>query len=106
VSRTYSTEANVYQQGTNRINVEIPGVTNATEILEDLGTPGSLTFQDEDGNTVLEGTDIADAQGVAQTNSTTGQREYVVELTMTSDGAEKFQEATAANVGKDNLYRL
>ncbi|MEE8886753.1 MAG: protein translocase subunit SecD [Eubacteriales bacterium] len=97
---TYSTEANVYQQGTNRINVEIPGVTNATEILEDLGTPGSLTFQDEDGNTVLEGTDIADAQGVAQTNSTTGQREYVVELTMTSDGAEKFQEATAANVGK------
>lgn len=97
---TYSTEANVYQQGTNRINVEIPGVTNATEILEDLGKPGSLSFQDESGNTVLEGTDIADAQGVAQTNQTTGQREYVVELTMTSDGASKFQEATAANVGK------
>ena len=97
---TYSTEANVYQQGVNRINVEIPGVTNATEILNDLGTPGSLTFQDADGNTVLEGTDIADAQGVATTDQTTGQREYVVELTMTQDGAEKFQKATAANVGK------
>lgn len=96
----YSTEANVYQQGTNRINVEIPGVTNATEILEDLGTPGSLYFADADGNTVLEGTDIADAQGVATTDQTTGQREYVVELTMTKDGATKFQEATAANVGK------
>lgn len=96
----FSTEANVYQQGTNRINVEIPGVTNATEILEDLGTPGSLSFQDSDGNTVLEGTDIADAQGVAQTDQTTGQREYVVDLTMTADGATKFQEATAANVGK------
>ena len=96
----YSTEANVYQQGTNRINVEIPGVTNATEILEDLGTPGSLYFTDSDGNTVLEGTDIADAQGVATTDQTTGQREYVVELTMTKEGAVKFQEATAANVGK------
>ena len=96
----YSTEANVYQQGTNRINVEIPGVTNATEILEDLGTPGSMYFADADGNTVLEGTDIADAQGVATTDQTTGQREYVVELTMTKDGATKFQEATAANIGK------
>ncbi|MGI6055901.1 MAG: protein translocase subunit SecD [Bilifractor sp.] len=97
---TYSTEANVYQQGLNRINVEIPGVTNANEILDALGTPGSLTFQDESGNTVLEGTDIADAQGVSTTNSSTGAREYVVELTMTSAGAEKFQEATAANIGK------
>ncbi|MGN0363141.1 MAG: protein translocase subunit SecD [Bilifractor sp.] len=97
---TYSTEANVYQQGLNRINVEIPGVTNANEILEDLGTPGSLTFQDADGNTVLEGTDIADAQGVSTTNQSTGVRQYIVELTMTSAGAEKFQQATADNVGK------
>ncbi len=95
----YSTEANVYQQGLNRINVEIPGVTNANEILEDLGTPGSLYFMDEDYNTVLEGTDIASAEGVSTTNSTTGAREYIVELTMTDEGAEKFQEATAANIG-------
>ena len=49
----YSTEANVYKEGTNRITVEIPGVTNADEILEDLGTPGSLYFisqYDSDGN--------------------------------------------------------
>ena len=97
---TYSTEANVYQQGLNRINVEIPGVTNANEILDALGTPGSLTFQDESGNTVLEGTDIADAQGVSTTNSSTGAREYLVELTMTGAGSEKFQKATAANIGK------
>ena len=41
---TYSTEANVYQQGENRITVEIPGVTNANEILNDLGSPGSRVF--------------------------------------------------------------
>ena len=96
----YSTEANVYQQGLNRINVEIPGVTDANEILQDLGKPGSLQFEDSDGNVVLEGTDIADAQGVAYNDQQTGSHKYVVELTMTTDGAKKFQEATAANVGK------
>ena len=49
----YSTEAQVYQEGSDRINVEIPGVTDANAILEELGQPGSLCFitqQDEDGN--------------------------------------------------------
>ncbi len=96
----YSTEAVVYQQGDNRISVEIPGVSDANTILEELGKPGSLYFMDEDGNVVLEGTDIASAEGVSTSNSTTGQREYLVSLTMTSDGADKFAEATTANVGK------
>ena len=41
---TYSTEAQVYLEGTERINIEIPGVSNANEILEELGKPGSLSF--------------------------------------------------------------
>lgn len=41
---TYSTEAQVYPEGDNRINIEIPGVNNANEILEELGKPGSLVF--------------------------------------------------------------
>ena len=61
----YSTEAQVYKQGLNRIAVEIPGVSDANAILEELGKPGSLEFQDEDGNVVLAGTDIAGAEGVA-----------------------------------------
>ena len=44
----FSTEANVYQQGLNRINVEIPGVTDANQILAELGKPGALEFQDMD----------------------------------------------------------
>ncbi len=96
----YSTEALVYQQGDNRISVEIPGVSDANTILEELGKPGSLSFVDESGNVVLEGTDIASAEGVSTQNQTTGQREYLVSLSMTSEGADKFAEATAANVGK------
>lgn len=49
----YSTEANVYKEGLNRINVEIPGVSDANAILEELGTPGSLYFirqTDSEGN--------------------------------------------------------
>ncbi|MDE6184215.1 MAG: protein translocase subunit SecDF, partial [Lachnospiraceae bacterium] len=49
----YSTEAVVYQEGADRINIEIPGVSDANAILEDLGKPGSLYFiaeYDSEGN--------------------------------------------------------
>ena len=46
----YSTEALVYQEGSNRINIEIPGVTDADKILSELGKPGSLQFKDENEN--------------------------------------------------------
>ena len=57
----YSTEATVYQEGDDRINIEIPGVTDANKILDELGKPGSLVFQDSEGNVVLEGTDVKTA---------------------------------------------
>lgn len=41
---TYSTEALVYQEGSDRINIEIPGVSDANKILEELGRPGTLYF--------------------------------------------------------------
>ena len=40
----YSTEAQAYQEGDNRISIEIPGVEDANAILEELGQPGSLYF--------------------------------------------------------------
>lgn len=49
----YSTEATVYQEGDDRISIEIPGVSDANQILEELGQPGSLYFiaeTDADGN--------------------------------------------------------
>lgn len=96
----YSNEALVYQQGLNRISIEIPGATDANAILEELGKPGSLQFVDENGNVVLDGTDIAGAEGVARVDQTTGQRQYVVELNMTSEGTSKFAEATRENINK------
>ena len=46
----YSTEASVYQEADDRINIEIPGVTNANEILDELGQPGSLYFIAQTGS--------------------------------------------------------
>ncbi|MCQ2540737.1 MAG: protein translocase subunit SecD [Lachnospiraceae bacterium] len=40
----YSTEAGVYQEGDNRISIEIPGVKDAEAVLADLGSPGQLYF--------------------------------------------------------------
>ncbi len=45
----YSTESVVYQEGEDRINIEIPGVSDANAILEELGKPGSLYFISETG---------------------------------------------------------
>ena len=49
----YSTEASVYQEGDDRISIEIPGVQNADEVLNELGQPGTLYFiaqTDSEGN--------------------------------------------------------
>ena len=121
--QNYSTEANVYREGANRINVEIPGVSDANQILQELGTPGSLYFiaqtdsegnenytlngteyvltktieeLKEDGSVVCEGPDVASAEGGVTQDSTTKNNEYVVELTFPSDGAKKFADATTA----------
>ncbi|MBS6396916.1 MAG: protein translocase subunit SecD [Clostridiales bacterium] len=95
----YSTEAEVYQEGSNRINIEIPGVSDANSILEELGKPGSLQFQTMDGTVVLEGTDVADARAGSITDAMNN-KQYVVELTMTDEGAAKFGAATAENIGE------
>lgn len=76
----YSTEAQVYQEGSDRINIEIPGVSDANVILEELGKPGSLYFisqTDSEGNTNYELTtyDIDDE----------GNLKPVYELTKTLD---------------------
>ena len=122
----YSTESVVYQEGSDRINIEIPGVSDATAILEELGKPGSLYFLrqhddngnlnyqitdiDEDGyvytlskpvedmvadgDVVLTGTDVKDAQAGSTQNGTTKNNEFIVSLTMTEEGTKKFADAT------------
>ena len=101
----YSTESQVYQEGTNRINIEIPGVSDANAILEELGKPGSLEFVNVDNEVVLTGTDIAQAQAMTAKDSM-GNSQYVVELTMNTEGTKKFAEATQAAVVNHDVIMI
>ena len=129
----YSTEAQVYQEGENRIIVEIPGVNDANKILEELGKPGSLYFIahkdskgnenytlntqtgeyeltktieeiEADGGIVLSGTDVKDAKAAVAEDDLKN-KTNVVSLSFTKEGTKKFAEATKAayEAGKDSI---
>ncbi|MGN0514840.1 MAG: protein translocase subunit SecF [Lachnospiraceae bacterium] len=101
---TYSTEADVYKEGDNRINVEIPDVTDANAILEELGQPGSLLFVDTEGTLIVTGDQIksAEAQAYKENNGTV---QYVVSLELTDEGQAAFGEATARLVAGEDEKR-
>ena len=113
----YSSEGEVYQEGDDRITVEIPLNTekvDAHDVLDQLGQPGQLLFLDSENYTiwqnnqnngtddayeaVLTGSDIKNAQAGVDDSGTV--KDYVVQLQFTEDGASKFATATAANIGK------
>lgn len=96
--QNYSTEAEVYQEGNDRINIDIPGVSDANAILAELGKPGSLVFMDSEGTTILTGDQVSAAQA-GMIDGTTG-KEYVVSLTFTEEGTKAFADATTNSVGK------
>ena len=120
---SYSEEAKVYKEGVNRITVEIPGVSDANRILEELGTPGTLYFirqTDDEGNEcysydyttgdyklnytidelkekgciVLEGSSVVNAQGGVQQDNNGSTSKYVTELEFDAEGTKAFAEAT------------
>lgn len=125
---TYSTEALVYREGSDRINIEIPGVSDADAILADLGKPGALYFiapvdsngnpnysytgegetgfslnksieeLQADGSIVLSGTDVETSQG-GSTKDSMGNNQFVVALTFTKEGSDAFADATAKALG-------
>ena len=113
----YSTEAQVYKEGSDRISIEIPGLSDANAVLEELGRPGSLYFishvdsqgnqnydaygnlsksieeLQEDGSIVLTGTNVVESRAGAIKNDM-GNTEYIVELTLDEEGTKRFAEAT------------
>ena len=108
----YSADASVYQEGTDRITVEIPGVYDTQTVIEELGRPGSLQFitydeTNEDGSVNYDnptvwvtGSDIVDAQAGTQSNQKTGSSDFVVQLQLGEEGAEKFAEATEKHLNE------
>lgn len=90
-------ETTVVTEGDKRIRVDIPGAFDSSDIVNSLTKSGVLEFKDTSGNVVLEGKDIEKATAVLdnQTNKP------VVSLELTSEGKDKFAEATGNNIGKN-----
>ena len=87
------TEANVYLVGDKMITLEIPNVTDPNEAVEQFGAAAVLTFRNADGDIILEGKDVAEAEAAYYQNED-GVAEWMVQLKLTDEGAEKFAAAT------------
>lgn len=122
-AQAFNSEAVVYMEGDNRINVDIPDVTDANEVLEQLGDAGTIYFiygQSENGvanlqyntetgeyeltrsmeeiiaagDVVIDGTCIKNAEPMIQTGEL-NRTLYLVELELNESGKKKFADATA-----------
>lgn len=94
------TEATVVRQGEARIRVEIPinestEITNPEEVIAFLGKPAKLEFKDPEGNVIMQGSDIENAQAQRGEGDS-----YVVSFKLTGDGTTKFAEATTRLIGQ------
>lgn len=89
------TEPIIQRQGDRRIIVELPGVKDPEKAIEMLGKTALLEFQDESHTTVLTGKDLKDAKAqIDQSNRN------LVALEFSDEGAQKFADLTAKNIGK------
>ena len=115
-----STEAAVYQEGNDRVTIDIPGVSNSKEILEELGKAGALYFilytdlKTEDGGTPAEGDKVVydkskvlmtgdmidDATSGTTQAEGTGKTQNIVQLKFKGKGIKKFAEITGDHVGE------
>ena len=118
----FSTESEVYQEGLNRVVVDIPDVKDADAVLKQLGSAGALQFIPVEGNIsfkdgqyklnktleelakenkiAVDGADIATARAQSVKGEAGVGVEYIVELELNAKGANKFAKATEENLKK------
>lgn len=89
----YSTEALVYQEGEDRINIEIPDVTDANTILEEMGKPGTLYFVYQYGS---DGT-----ENYTGSYEVDGEGNYYIKYTMNKTIEELEADGSIALYGTD-----
>jgi len=105
VAGEYS-EATITRQGSTKIRIEVPSVTDSDEIFNLIGEPTPLYMTlEENGEARLKGEDISDVQVSYQQDESTGEYKYGVTLKFNKEGADKFADITgeAAN-GSQTIY--
>ena len=115
-----STEAAVYQEGSDRVTIDIPGASDSEEVLKELGKAGALYFilysdlKTEKGGTpnegdkvvydkskvLLTGDMIGEATSVSRQQEGTGKTEYGGSIKFAGKGIKKFAKITGEHVGE------
>ena len=88
------TEPIVQKEGSRRIIVELPGEKNPEKAIETIGKTAVMEFKDESGTTRMTGNDSKNAKEQKDNGG-----KNVVAIEFTDEGAKKFADLTAANVG-------
>ncbi|MCI8703578.1 MAG: protein translocase subunit SecD [Anaerotignum sp.] len=94
------TEAEVAKEGDKRIRVQIPGVENAEEAIQQIGKTAQLSFADEAGNILLTGDMVRNATKQVGAMEQNGPSAPYVALEFNDEGKQRFAAATASNIGK------
>lgn len=90
------TEPIIQREGERRVIIELPGIKDPDKAIATIGKTAMLEFKDEEGNTLLTGTDLKDAQAAMNQQN----NQSVVNLEFSDEGAQKFADATLKNVGR------
>jgi len=85
----------IQRQGAKRIIVELPGIKDPDKAINVIGKTAMLEFKDDQGNTVLSGTDLKDAKEQTDQNN-----QNLVALEFSDEGGKKFADLTMKNVGR------
>ena len=97
------TEATITRQGGDRIRIEIPDVDDPNRILDIVGTPAHLTFEEPDGTVVVEGNQLEEAKPAYLTEDG---NKPVVMFKMDADATKAFAEATERLKGQIIYIKL
>ena len=96
------TEATISPQGSVQIRIEIPAVSDPAEALDIIGKPALLQFFGPDDTLIMEGNDVAQAEGGYDSQLA----KNVVHFRLTDAGKQKFAEATAKYINQAITIKL
>jgi preprotein translocase subunit SecD len=82
-----------------RVIVELAGVEDPDKAVETLQTTAKLTFRNEQGEILLDGSELKDAKAAVDTSR--GTADYVVQISFSTEGAKKFAAITTAYLNKN-----
>ncbi|NLM21213.1 MAG: protein translocase subunit SecD [Peptococcaceae bacterium] len=82
-----------------RVIVELAGVEDPDKAVETLQTTAKLTFRNEQGEILLDGSELKDAKAAVDTSR--GTADYVVQISFSNEGAKKFAAITTAYLNKN-----